>query len=125
MSKTKNYIQYTEVSYAGRKLLEEYPLSTIGIWHIFGEDANADLHGSHYMPPLGIVEGKLEDVIYYAVELPGFWQWGGGGEIRYLGTAIPKINADTAKKREALRREIEAAEANLADKKRRLEEYGG
>ena len=124
MSKTNNYVQYTTVSYAGRKLLEQYPMSTTGIWHIFGEDANAELSGSHYMPPLGIVEGKLEDVLQYAVELPDFWQWGAGGEIRYLGTSIPKINADTAKKREALKREIEAAESNLADKKQRLKELG-
>ncbi len=122
---SEHYTQYTTVCYAGRKLLEQYDLSTVGIWQIFGEDSNADLHGPHYTPLLGIVEGNLDNVIRYAVDLPQFWQWGSGGEIRFIGTSIPKINVDTIRQREELKREIEEAEAALEKRKVHLKELGG
>ena len=118
---TKNYHQYTEVSYSGRKLLEQHSLSEEGFWQIRGEDSNADLHGSHYMPDLGIVEGRLQDVIEYAVELPDFWQWGGGGSITKIGT-IPKINKQTNMERANLLKEQQDLEAQLKSVQKRLKE---
>ena len=58
-----------------------------GKWMIQGEDPNPDWGGSHHNPILGYVEGKLDNVINYAIALPRFWQWGGGGR-------ITKINID-------------------------------
>ena len=75
------YHQYTTISYAGRRLLENHSLSETGHWQIYGEDPNADFGGTHHEPELGIVSGKLDDVIKYAVDLPKFWTWGGGGRI--------------------------------------------
>jgi hypothetical protein len=40
--------------------------------------------GYHHEPFLGTYEGKLRDVIYYALTLNGFVQWGGGGKIEKL-----------------------------------------
>ena len=75
---TNHFKQFTETSYSGRKLLENHSLQQYGFWKILGEDPNCDMSGPHVQPDLGVVEGKLEDVIKYAVELPNFWQWGGG-----------------------------------------------
>lgn len=67
--------------YNGKQLLEKYPgLAKEGIWHVRGEDPNCDFGGYHHMPSLGYYEGKLESVIRHAVQLPGFWQWGAGGD---------------------------------------------
>lgn len=41
------------------------------------------------LPYLQTVEGTLDEVINYAVELPNFWQWGAGGEI--FKTEVKKI----------------------------------
>ena len=100
-----DFQHYTQTTYYGKRLLENHSLNESGMWQIFGEDPNCELAGPHHMPDLGIVEGKLKDVIEHAVNLSSFWCWGGGGEIRKLGS-IPKISANartTALKEEALR----------------------
>lgn len=97
--KTKEQIQklrkdYLEVSYAGRHL--GYPLDTVGVWQIFGEDPNCDFGGVHHQPNLGVYEGVLSDIVDIAVALPNFWTWGGGGDIRKLDIKKPKhLNKDT------------------------------
>ena len=74
------YDKYLD-TYAGKRLLSEHSLTEKGIWRIFGEDPNCEMGGSHHQPDLGLYEGRLIRVIKHAVELPGFWQWGGGGRI--------------------------------------------
>lgn len=118
---TKNYQQYTQVSYSGRRLLEQHKLTEEGLWQIQGEDANCDFGGSHHMPDLGIVEGVLKDVIEYAVELPRFWQWGGGGSITKIGP-IPKINPQTNAERANLAAEAADLEKRLKEINKRLKE---
>lgn len=79
-------------TYSGRELLKKYSFDTEGTWEIRGEDPNCDFGGHHHSPFLGVITGKLEDVIYYAVNLRGFWQWGAGGEITLLEIkAVPKM----------------------------------
>ena len=104
--------QYTEVSYSGRKLLEEYSLDTVGTWQVRGEDANCDMGGSHYMPVLGVFDGRLEDVIRYAVELPSFWQWGGGGDFQLI--SVKPITAASVNNRNKLLNEKKELEARIA-----------
>ncbi len=55
-----------------------------GIWEVFGEDPTCDFGGSHHQPHLGTFEGTLEQVLHKGVNLPRFWQWGGGGEIKKI-----------------------------------------
>lgn len=81
---TNYYDQFTKVSYSGRQLLKEHFLSEYGIWEIRGEDSNAELSGAHHVPKLAIVEGTLDDAIRYAINLPRFWTWGGGGDLYLL-----------------------------------------
>ena len=111
MTQSKNYKQFTEVSYSGRELLNKHSLTETGQWQIRGEDSNPDFGGAHYQPDLGIVEGTLKDVIEYAVELKGFWQWGAGGSI----TKIRVIQIDSAanQRRAELAAEARAIEARL------------
>lgn len=71
-------------TYSGKKLLEQHSLNEVGVWEIRGEDQNCDWGGSHHEPYLATVEGKLSDVIENAVDLPGFWTWGGGGSIKQV-----------------------------------------
>lgn len=76
-------------SYFCRRMLEKHSLDEIGQWEIYGEDPNCDFGGHHHSPYLETVEGSLDSVIDYAVQLPGFWQWGAGGEI--IKTEVKKI----------------------------------
>jgi len=93
-TKQNKYKQFTEVSYSGRELLKKHSLDETGVWKILGEDPNCDLGGHHHQPELGIVEGRLGDIIAYAVELRSFWQWGAGGDIRKMNAPI-KITAES------------------------------
>jgi len=79
MMKTDKFTDYLD-TYSGRELLKKHSLEEYGIWTVRGEDSNCDLGGPHYMPELGIFEGTLYHVIKTGVELPGFWQWGSGGD---------------------------------------------
>jgi len=76
-----NYDRFL-TTYGYRELTSKHSLFEKGIWEIRGEDSNADLAGPHSNPFLGYYEGELEKVIRVAVEIPGFWSWGGGGYIK-------------------------------------------
>lgn len=117
---TFNYKKYTEVSYSGRKLLEQHKLTDEGLWKIYGEDPNCDLGGAHHEPELGLVEGRLKDVIEYAVELPMFWQWGGGGRIVKVDV-VRKINAESNARRARLMDEAEELHRRLKEIQTELE----
>jgi hypothetical protein len=67
--------------YFYKDLLKKYKLNDVGVWRIRGEDSNCDFGGNHHMPELGIVQGKLADVLLAAINMPNFWAWGGGGAI--------------------------------------------
>lgn len=73
---------YIGTCFSGKELLKKHDLSEIGEWEVFGEDPNCDFGGPHHEPFLGVFRGSLEDVIDIAVNLPGFWQWGSGGDIK-------------------------------------------
>lgn len=120
MSKQSNYDRYLG-GYAGRSLLGKYSLDQEGLWKIRGEDPICDIGGPHIMPELGIVEGKLRDVIEYAVELPYFWQWGCGGDV-ILIPQPRKINPAENKRRNELKAQLRELEAQIANVKKELGE---
>lgn len=76
----KNYNTFLG-TYNGKTLLKNHSLTQYGIWKVDGEDPNCDFGGHHHRPFLGYFEGILDNVIRRAVSLPGFWQWGSGGNI--------------------------------------------
>lgn len=119
MSKTNKYEQFTKVSYSGRTLLSKHSLDEEGMWEIRGEDENCDLGGTHYMPRLGIVEGKLRDVISYAVTIPRFWTWGGGGDITKIDAPI-KVTAESNALRVAAEKKIAELEKELSKAREEL-----
>lgn len=87
----KNYEKFL-LTYNGKKLLDTHSLEEYGLWEVRGEDPNCDLGGHHHEPKIGVVEGKLKDVILWAVVHPNFWQWGSGGNIKsYATTTTIKI----------------------------------
>jgi hypothetical protein len=110
---SKNFDRYMN-TYSGQHL--KWPLSTDGVWQVFGEDPNCDLGGSHHNPELGIYEGKLGDVIRMAVELPGFWQWGAGGDFRLVHI---KSVADMARTLQ-LNAELKALKERVAEIEKEL-----
>lgn len=82
MSKNKiKTIKDIENLYFYKELIKKYKQTDTGVWRIRGEDSNCDFGGYHHMPELAIVEGRLIDVINAAINMPGFWTWGGGGDI--------------------------------------------
>ena len=91
-------------SYSGQLLLKEHSLNEEGTWRVFGEDENCDFGGSHHQPELGLFTGKLVDVVDYAVDLPRFWTWGSGGDIRKLADAKPITPRVTAEYRKDIDR---------------------
>ena len=106
-------------TYSYKALLQKHTLSETGLWKVRGEDANCDMGGHHYMPELGIFEGKLEDIVAYAVTLSGFWQWGAGGEISKIGPPV-KIDANSSAKRVAAEQKVAALEAQLKEARAEL-----
>ncbi|BAU39977.1 hypothetical protein [Ralstonia phage RSP15] len=113
--------RYTENSWSGKKLLESHSLDEEGTWRIYGEDPNCDFVGHHYEPELGLVEGKLRDVIEYAVNLNGFWQWGGGGRI-VKQDKPKKISPDANRERKKIETRILALENELEAYRAKLKE---
>jgi hypothetical protein len=83
-SKVEKAYQVYINGYTGSKVVSKYSLDETGQWQVYGEDPNCDMGGYHHEPFLGTYEGKLRDVIYYALTLNGFVQWGGGGKIEKL-----------------------------------------
>jgi len=67
--------------YSGTALMKKHDLSEVGFWKVVGEDPNCDFGGSHSQPFIGVFKGRLRDVIYHAVGISSFWQWGSGGDI--------------------------------------------
>ena len=76
MNTRTNYERYFD-TFAGKHL--EHRLDKFGTWKVLGEDPNCDMGGPHHEPHLFTTEGKLSDVIRKAVDMRGFWTWGGGG----------------------------------------------
>lgn len=87
-----NFTKYLATN-AGKRLLQQHSLETQGLWQVYGEDPNCDMHGSHYMPEIGLFEGKLELVIRHAVDHNKFWQWGAGGEFKKV--TVTKITGES------------------------------
>lgn len=107
-----NYDKYLG-TYGGRELLKKYKLNTKGTWVVRGEDPNCDLGGNHYQPILGYFEGTLGDVISYAVDLPGFWQWGYGGDFELV--KLTQITEQSAARRAELLAKKADLEAQLKE----------
>lgn len=114
LEKYKNTYNYKE-------LVKQHSLSEYGFWKVRGEDPNCDFGGSHYQPDLGTFEGKLEDVIAYAVNLPNFWQWGAGGDFNKVSKPV-KIDAESNARRIAIEQKIQALEEQLVEARKELGE---
>lgn len=117
MTKVEKYLMYNLQSGIFNS---KYRLWETGIWRICGEDPNCDYGGPHYQPYLETVEGKLEDVIAYAVELPHFFTWGGGGTIELI--KIKKIDKQVQAKRRDINKQLESAEQLVKTLKSQLEQ---
>lgn len=116
--KQSNFDRYMS-TYAGKHL--GYPLSEVSVWLVHGEDPNCEMHGSHISPKLGYFEGKLEDVIRYAVELPNFWQWGGGGSFeKAIPPTVTKISPTSLKERQEMLAKKAALEAEVAELQKKI-----
>jgi hypothetical protein len=70
------------VEYIKNRLLAERTRSEEGKWEIWGEDNNLDMGGSRDIPLLATVSGTYEEAVLYALTLPRFFAWGGGGDIK-------------------------------------------
>ena len=106
-------------TYSYQELLKKHSLDDTGIWRIRGEDPNCDFGGHHYQPDLGTYEGRLEDVIRYAVGIPNFWTWGAGGDIVQERAPI-KIDATSTARRAEAEQKVQALEAQLANAREEL-----
>jgi hypothetical protein len=93
---------------AKERLLEEHPSNKESIWKILGEDGNADFVGSHTQPDLGTYQGKYIDVVEFALEEPGFFAWGFGGDIKEV--QVHPINDSIREKIKTLQTELNELE---------------
>lgn len=106
-------------TYSYKSLISKHKLTETGLWKVRGEDPNCDFGGSHHMPDLGTYEGKLEDIVAYAVTLPSFWQWGGGGDITKVSLPI-KIDANSSARRVSAEQKIAELERLLKEAREEL-----
>lgn len=91
---------------AKNRLLGKFPATQDGIWEVRGEDPNCDLGGAHYQPLLGYYKGRYSDIVDYALELSGFFQWGYGGDIK----EVKIVEIDASKKKQ-----LQEAKARLKE----------
>jgi len=126
MSCDSNRNRYLHSTYSGQELVKRYPdLTVTGVWSVSGEDPNADLGGSHHKPFLGKFRGRLTDVIDHAVNLSGFWSWGGGGDIRMSAPEeIVDIEPNTAQEILELNEKIAALEKAKKDLEETRRKFG-
>ena len=92
-----------------KRLLEAYNTHEVATWTIYGEDPNCDLGGSHHEPLLETVTGTYCNVVDYALELAGFFQWGSGGRIVKQPSAVKnvdKLNSPHVKRLEREREQL-------------------
>lgn len=76
---SENLVRYKKTSQY--KVIEDlYSMDSYGIWSIKGEETDYCTQ-CNCRPELEVVEGRLENVICYAVDLKGFWTAGLGGDI--------------------------------------------
>jgi hypothetical protein len=94
-------------TYIRNNLLKAYPPETQGTWEICGEDANCDMGGPHSNPRLEVVTGTYKNVVDYALTLPRFFTWGGGGHINQIVPPKGMVNVDTLRNPEVLKLEEE------------------
>jgi hypothetical protein len=106
-----NNLDRFKKTFSYKSLTLTHDLQEVGFWNVRGEDANADMGGSHYMPDLGTYEGKLEDVLAYAVLLPRFWTWGGGGDITKV--EVIKIDSSSSPKLIEAQKKVKDLEEEL------------
>jgi hypothetical protein len=104
--------------YAYGELVKKHKMDEYGFWKIRGADNNPDFGGSHYQADLGTFEGKLEDIINYAVTLPGFWSWG-SGDIDKVNKPI-KIDAQSSARRIKVEQRIKELKQSLKDAEEEL-----
>lgn len=74
------------------RLLRAYAPDEPGVWKILGEDPNCDLGGHHHQPELEIITGTYKNVVDYALKLPQFFTWGGGGNIKKQAERFKNID---------------------------------
>lgn len=118
MSKFQAFVS----GYYGKTLLKDHKFSDEGIWEIIGEDNNTSMQGCADAPSLGIVEGKLMDVINYAVNIPRFYSWGTGGYIKPIGP-IKKITSNTVAEMARIREQLATAQDNVERLTKELKKY--
>lgn len=98
----------------GSDLLKKHNLFKSGTWQIFSEDPNCDYH---HRISLGFVEGKLADIVEYAVNLPGFWGVGDSIEEVIVTKITPDTNHRTelTKKKQQLQQQFNNIKAELGE----------
>jgi hypothetical protein len=104
-------------------LLSNYRPDESGTWQIFGEDPNCDFGGAHTEPFLATVQGTYAAVVAYALELPGFFTWGGGG--RVVPVSIVKVDGETIRQIVVLKSRRQTLKAQLNDVEAELKKLGG
>jgi hypothetical protein len=65
-------------------------------------------------------EGKLLDVVLEAVNHPGFWQWGGGGDVTRID--IVKADPKSRQAREIAQKRLASLNAEVAVLEKQLEQ---
>jgi hypothetical protein len=98
-------------SFSYKSLIQKHDLQEVGFWNVRAEGSTTDL---------GTYEGKLEDILAYAVLLPRFWTWGGGDitkveVIKIDSSSIPEL-IEAQKKVEDLEEELRKAKLALLHK---------
>lgn len=80
---SERYLEYLKSFECCNHLTNKHSLNEYGFWKIVGEEQSCDGWGS-LQADLGVVRGRLDNVIKYAVGLTDFWSFGAGGRITKL-----------------------------------------
>lgn len=76
----ERYLKFITNTHSGKRLLQEHSPTETGYWKVVGETDDPGPGGGRGAD-MGIVKGRLIDVIHWATAQNAFWSWGGGGSI--------------------------------------------
>lgn len=96
-------------SYSYANLIAKHSLQEFGFWKIFEGNRSPDSTSG----PLVVVDGKLCDVIQYAVSIPEFSQRGNFGSIKRI--KVLRVDEAFLERRQKLQSQIDDLHKKISD----------
>ena len=90
-----------------------------GTWEIRAEDTNCDMGGPHHQTLLGYYRGRYIDVVESALDMPGFFAWGYGGDINEI--KVEPLTGSKTKQLKEAKKELKEVDKRKDDLEKKID----